>query len=172
MLVLSNSERASYAITWINRVVFARIYSYFFWRIMPLQKFLDNRIKLANDLCQELSGVSNQICSCATYFNFYSAIFQMNPDLSIYNPMTYAFASYREYVQKYYGTRKILFLGMNPGPHRKGRNGVSSCVSICVSKIKRIFDIQVPFGDTEYAIEFLGIENVDYLQNFNGSYHG
>lgn len=44
----------------------------------------------------------------------------------IYNPLSYAFELHKAYVEKYYSTtKKIVFLGMNPGPWGMMQNGVT-----------------------------------------------
>ena len=44
----------------------------------------------------------------------------------VYNPLEYAFETHYKFVKKYYNSSKrILFLGMNPGPFGMSQNGVS-----------------------------------------------
>lgn len=48
-----------------------------------------------------------------------------DPVVHVYNPLTYAFETHLDFVQKYCKTVKpILFLGMNPGPFGMSQNGV------------------------------------------------
>ncbi|XP_076437344.1 uncharacterized protein LOC143276617 [Babylonia areolata] len=43
----------------------------------------------------------------------------------VYNPLEYAFDTHYKFVKKYYNTpKRILFLGMNPGPFGMSQNGV------------------------------------------------
>jgi single-strand selective monofunctional uracil DNA glycosylase len=43
----------------------------------------------------------------------------------VYNPLEYAFETHYKFVKKYYNTHKrVLFLGMNPGPFGMSQNGV------------------------------------------------
>lgn len=43
----------------------------------------------------------------------------------VYNPLDYAWAAHREYLRKYaQGPRRVLFLGMNPGPWGMTQTGV------------------------------------------------
>lgn len=43
----------------------------------------------------------------------------------VYNPIEYAFDVHAKYVRKYcHGTKKVLFLGMNPGPWGMAQTGV------------------------------------------------
>jgi single-strand selective monofunctional uracil DNA glycosylase len=58
----------------------------------------------------------------------------------VYNPLEYAYEPYRCYVEKWGGTRKrVLFLGMNPGPWGMAQVGV-------------------PFGEITLVREWIGIE--------------
>ncbi|XP_054713126.1 single-strand selective monofunctional uracil DNA glycosylase-like [Uloborus diversus] len=58
----------------------------------------------------------------------------------IYNPLDYAKEPHECYVQKYCNSeKKVLFLGMNPGPFGMAQNGV-------------------PFGDSTYVNNWLQIE--------------
>lgn len=58
----------------------------------------------------------------------------------VYNPLEYARETHECFVRKYCRTRKrVLFLGMNPGPFGMAQNGV-------------------PFGDTAHVVGWLGIK--------------
>jgi single-strand selective monofunctional uracil DNA glycosylase len=58
----------------------------------------------------------------------------------IYNPLEYAREPYRDYLEKFARTRKrVVFLGMNPGPYGMAQTGV-------------------PFGEVTLVRDFLGIE--------------
>jgi single-strand selective monofunctional uracil DNA glycosylase len=62
------------------------------------------------------------------------------PVTHIYNPLQYARRSHETYLRKYgTGQRRVLLIGMNPGPFGMAQTGV-------------------PFGDVEYVRDFLGIE--------------
>ena len=61
------------------------------------------------------------------------------PVTHIYNPLAYARAAHELYLQKYGGTKKrIIFLGMNPGPFGMAQTGV-------------------PFGEVAAVRDWLGI---------------
>ena len=50
----------------------------------------------------------------------------------VYNPLEYAFDTHYKFVKKYYNScKRILFLGMNPGPFGMSQNGVSVSVQFC-----------------------------------------
>lgn len=57
----------------------------------------------------------------------------------IYNPLTYAKETHEDFVRKYCkSTKKVLFLGMNPGPFGMAQNGV-------------------PFGERDHVVNWLKI---------------
>ncbi|XP_063614121.1 single-strand selective monofunctional uracil DNA glycosylase-like [Penaeus indicus] len=57
----------------------------------------------------------------------------------VYNPLDYASEIHADFVSKYcQGTKKVLLMGMNPGPWGMGQTGV-------------------PFGHVKYAKEWLGV---------------
>lgn len=62
------------------------------------------------------------------------------PVTHVYNPLEYAWAAHRAYLQRYGADRaEVLLLGMNPGPYGMVQSGV-------------------PFGDVAMVRDWLGIE--------------
>jgi single-strand selective monofunctional uracil DNA glycosylase len=62
------------------------------------------------------------------------------PVTHVYNPLVYARAPHELYLSRYgAGTKRVLFLGMNPGPFGMAQTGV-------------------PFGDVAMVRDWLGIE--------------
>ncbi|MCA9691314.1 MAG: hypothetical protein R3A51_02725 [Nannocystaceae bacterium] len=62
------------------------------------------------------------------------------PVTHVYNPLEYAWRSHALYVRRYAtGPRRVVFLGMNPGPFGMAQTGV-------------------PFGEVEHARAFLKVE--------------
>ncbi|HEY9897919.1 MAG TPA: uracil-DNA glycosylase family protein [Pantanalinema sp.] len=62
------------------------------------------------------------------------------PVAYVYNPLIYAHAGYEAYVRRYGdGRKRVVFLGMNPGPFGMAQTGV-------------------PFGDVKMVREWMGIE--------------
>ncbi len=62
------------------------------------------------------------------------------PVSHVYNPLEYAAEPYARYLKRYGGTRKrVVFLGMNPGPFGMAQTGV-------------------PFGEVAHVRDWLGIE--------------
>lgn len=60
----------------------------------------------------------------------------------VYNPLDYAWAAHREYLRRYaQGPRRVLFLGMNPGPWGMTQTGV-------------------PFGEIAVVKDWLQIDEV------------
>ena len=63
-----------------------------------------------------------------------------DPVSHVYNPLIYARIGYDQYVYRYGNTRKrVLFVGMNPGPFGMAQTGV-------------------PFGDVEMVKQWMGID--------------
>ena len=61
------------------------------------------------------------------------------PVSHVYNPLTYAWSAFEEYVTRYGSmTKRVLFLGMNPGPWGMAQTGV-------------------PFGEVTAVRDWLGI---------------
>jgi single-strand selective monofunctional uracil DNA glycosylase len=61
------------------------------------------------------------------------------PVTHVYNPLRYAADAHREYLRRYaQGTKRVVFLGMNPGPFGMAQTGV-------------------PFGEVSFVRDFLGI---------------
>jgi single-strand selective monofunctional uracil DNA glycosylase len=61
------------------------------------------------------------------------------PVTHVYNPLRYAAAAHREYLRRYgAGKKRVLFLGMNPGPFGMAQTGV-------------------PFGEVTLVRDWLGI---------------
>jgi len=61
------------------------------------------------------------------------------PTTHIYNPLTYAWAGHKSYIEQYATSKKkVLFMGMNPGPF-----GMAQC--------------GVPFGEIDLVRNWLGI---------------
>ncbi len=62
-----------------------------------------------------------------------------DPITHVYNPLDYAIASHQEYVRKFVsGPRRVVFLGMNPGPWGMAQTGV-------------------PFGEIAAVRDWMGI---------------
>lgn len=83
----------------------------------------EEMLSAARRLCEEVSGL------------------RFGPPVThVYNPLEYAWGPQRRYIEKYGATRKrVVLLGMNPGPFGMGQTGV-------------------PFGEVAKVREFLGIE--------------
>jgi len=62
------------------------------------------------------------------------------PVTHVYNPLSYAARPHAQYIRRYgEGTRRVVFLGMNPGPFGMAQTGV-------------------PFGEVALVRDWLGIE--------------
>jgi single-strand selective monofunctional uracil DNA glycosylase len=61
------------------------------------------------------------------------------PTTHVYNPLDYAWAGARSYLEQYANsTKKVIFMGMNPGPFGMAQTGV-------------------PFGEVSFVRDWLGI---------------
>nr|KAG5698721.1 hypothetical protein BaRGS_008495 [Batillaria attramentaria] len=90
---------------------------------MPLISIADRYILCQKALCQRLADVD--LPPKVTY---------------VYNPLEYAFETHYKFVKKYYNSSKrILFLGMNPGPFGMSQNGV-------------------PFGECNIVTDWMNID--------------
>ncbi len=75
---------------------------------------------IVGDMAGKLLGVENSMCQALDKLEF------LSPVTHIYNPLDYAAIPHTNYVSRYgNGTKKILFVGMNPGPYGMAQNGVS-----------------------------------------------
>ena len=73
-----------------------------------MTKTSDAVIEAAEDLTQRLGGLEFS-----------------EPVHTVYNPLEYAWEAHRAYLQMYArGQKKVLFLGMNPGPWGMAQTGV------------------------------------------------
>jgi single-strand selective monofunctional uracil DNA glycosylase len=62
------------------------------------------------------------------------------PVVGVYNPLTYAWAPWKRYIERFGATpKKVVFLGMNPGPWGMAQTGV-------------------PFGEIAAVREWIGID--------------
>ncbi|MEM1222818.1 MAG: uracil-DNA glycosylase family protein [Verrucomicrobiota bacterium] len=64
------------------------------------------------------------------------------PTEFVYNPLNYAWAPHKRYLSKYAtGQKRVVFMGMNPGPFGMAQTGV-------------------PFGEIDHVRDWLGINEV------------
>ncbi len=87
------------------------------------------------------SGVATRMLDAARELSDAVTRLSFSPPVSwIYNPLDYARAAHEEYLRRYAnGRRRVLFLGMNPGPFGMAQTGV-------------------PFGEVAAVRGWLGIE--------------
>lgn len=86
------------------------------------------------DLAQKLSAATRRLCREAGALQFAA------PVSHVYNPLDYARKPYQSYLRKFAATpKRVVFLGMNPGPFGMAQTGV-------------------PFGDVAQVRNWLGIE--------------
>lgn len=85
-------------------------------------------------IAEEMLSAARRLCEEVSRLRFGP------PVTHVYNPLEYAWAPQRQYIERYGATRKqVVLLGMNPGPFGMGQTGV-------------------PFGEVTRVREFLGID--------------
>ena len=86
------------------------------------------------------SPIAHELLAAARELSDTLAALRFAPPVAhVYNPLQYAFAPYRAYVERYGATRKrIVLLGMNPGPFGMMQTGV-------------------PFGEVAAVRDWMGI---------------
>ena len=85
-------------------------------------------------IAEEMLSAARRLCEEVSRLRFGP------PVTHVYNPLVYAWAPQRLYIERFGATRKrVVLLGMNPGPFGMGQTGV-------------------PFGEVSRVREFLGIE--------------
>jgi single-strand selective monofunctional uracil DNA glycosylase len=85
-------------------------------------------------LPNELLARADELCRALSTLRFGGAV------THVYNPLEYARAPYRSYLERYASTKKrVVFMGMNPGPFGMTQTGV-------------------PFGEVNHVRDWLGIE--------------
>jgi single-strand selective monofunctional uracil DNA glycosylase len=84
---------------------------------------------------QGLIEAASHLCRCLGELRF------AHPVDTVYNPLEYAWSAYRSYLERFAGNRgkRVLLLGMNPGPWGMAQTGV-------------------PFGEIEAVREWMGIQ--------------
>ena len=87
------------------------------------------------------AGVADTLIAAARQLSARLATLRFAPPVShVYDPLTYAWAAHELYLRRYAaGRRRVVFLGMNPGPF-----GMVQC--------------GVPFGEVAAVRNWLGIE--------------
>jgi len=82
---------------------------------------------------ETLVEAAEELAACVDELKF------SHPVSHVYNPLRYAWDPHRRYLQRYgCGSRRVLFVGMNPGPWGMAQTGV-------------------PFGEVEAVTGWLGI---------------
>lgn len=80
------------------------------------------------------------ITAAQTLSNGVDALTFAQPTTHVYNPLAYAWAGHRNYLERHaHSTKRILFLGMNPGPFGMAQTGV-------------------PFGEVSLVRDWVGVK--------------
>ena len=70
-------------------------------------------------IADEMLSAARRLCEEGSLLRFGP------PVTHVYNPLEYAWAPQRQYIERYGATRKqVVLLGMNPGPFGMGQTGV------------------------------------------------
>ena len=73
------------------------------------------------NICDQILAIENRQCDSLLQINYSD-----NGVSHVYNPLDYASETHSQFVKRYgNGTKKLMFLGMNPGPYGMAQNGVS-----------------------------------------------
>lgn len=87
-----------------------------------------------------MSIASEMVAATKTFSKQVDRLAFADPVTHVYNPLNYALAPHEKYLQRFCaGPKKVLFLGMNPGPFGMVQTGV-------------------PFGEVSLVRDYLGIE--------------
>ena len=87
-----------------------------------------------------MSNIANEVLhAAATLRDAVDSLRFSAPITHVYNPLNYAWAAHEQYVKKFAATpKRILFLGMNPGPFGMAQTGV-------------------PFGEVNAVRDWMGV---------------
>ena len=87
------------------------------------------------------SSISDQLIAAAQHLaDEVDALSFAEPTTHVYNPLRYAWASHQRYLQQHGNSaKKVLFMGMNPGPFGMAQTGV-------------------PFGEIDHVRDWIGVE--------------
>ena len=88
---------------------------------------------MADSISQAVIEMAKQLSQKVDQLSF------AEPITHVYNPLDYAWAGYRSYLEKHAcSLKKVVFLGMNPGPFGMAQTGV-------------------PFGEVELVRDWVGV---------------
>ncbi|XP_014675576.1 PREDICTED: single-strand selective monofunctional uracil DNA glycosylase-like [Priapulus caudatus] len=90
------------------------------------------------DINMQFLQIERELCALLRPLTF------SEPVTHVYNPLEYAHQPHSDYVMKYLqGPKRVMFLGMNPGPYGMAQNGV-------------------PFGDGNHVRDWLKVQGEVY----------
>jgi len=89
---------------------------------------------MTDSIDDQLIGAARRLADTVDGFTF------AEPTTHVYNPLRYAWASHEQYIRKHGNSqKKVVFMGMNPGPFGMAQTGV-------------------PFGEIELVRDWVGVE--------------
>ena len=93
----------------------------------------------SSSTCDQLLEIEDRFCEELGKIDYGESVSY------VYNPLEYASEPHRDFVRKYgNGKKKILFLGMNPGPFGMAQNGV--CWYVCCESVTLVSRDILPPG--------------------------
>jgi single-strand selective monofunctional uracil DNA glycosylase len=89
---------------------------------------------MSDDLAKEVIAAAERLADAVDALNFAA------PTTHVYNPLRYAWPGHLSYLKQYAGSRKrVIFMGMNPGPFGMAQTGV-------------------PFGEIAQVRDWVGVQ--------------
>ena len=102
----------------------------------------DNKAKMSSNIADKLIAAGKELSHKVDSLKF------TEPTTHIYNPLSYAWNAHEAYIRKRGNSpKKVLFMGMNPGPFGMAQTGI-------------------PFGQIEHVRDWIGVSGaVDKPKN-------
>ena len=107
-----------------NKTASAEICGGFFFSACKIYLIMNNLLDIFQRLCDEVETLRFS-----------------SPVVSVYNPLRYAWDGFRQYAEFSHGRKRVVFLGINPGPWGMAQTGI-------------------PFGEINAVKNFMGINDI------------
>ena len=79
---------------------------------------VDNKAKMSTNIADKLIAAGKELSQKVDRLKF------TEPTTHIYNPLSYAWNAHEAYIRKCGFPKKVLFMGMNPGPFGMAQTGI------------------------------------------------
>jgi single-strand selective monofunctional uracil DNA glycosylase len=97
-------------------------------------KMAESMVAMSETVSDKALGAAGRLADAVDRLQFDA------PTTHVYNPLRYAWAGHEAYLRRFAsGTKRVMFLGMNPGPYGMAQTGV-------------------PFGEIALVRDWMGIE--------------